>query len=294
MAPVFFNPENVQKLWDAWKIRGFIILSFFVQASLLLLTPFRQRIRSWGKWVIWGPYLLADWVAISTTGFIVHHNNSTMDGPPSDIMAFWAPFLLLHLGGPDNITSYSLEDNKLWQRHLLKLVPQLGYTIYAISTYLSRYELLLATLLVLLLGVEKYVEGNVAFYRASLDNWGEKWQVTTATDGIPTPVQFKGVKNNGGILQTAVLLLGSLKSIIIGPAPKKEEQKKITITFYLEKRRSSRDALQIIEIELSLLYELLHTKLPVIASTAGFIFRMANFSCILVAFLSFSLVKKHY
>ncbi|GFZ17719.1 transmembrane protein, putative [Actinidia rufa] len=39
-------------------------------------------------------------------------------------MAFWAPFLLLHLGGPDTITAYSLEDNELWLRHLLGLVVQ--------------------------------------------------------------------------------------------------------------------------------------------------------------------------
>ncbi|CBI36704.3 unnamed protein product, partial [Vitis vinifera] len=30
------------------------------------------------------------------------------------ILAFWAPFLLLHLGGPDTITAYSMEDNELW------------------------------------------------------------------------------------------------------------------------------------------------------------------------------------
>ncbi|GLT50282.1 hypothetical protein SLA2020_237770 [Shorea laevis] len=295
MAPVFSIPENIQKLWHTWGIRLFIIISFSVQALLLLLALFRHRIRSWWrKLVIWLLYLFADWVAVSTIGSIVHHKSSTMDGPPSGILAFWAPFLLLHLGGPDNITSYSLEDNKLWQRHLLTLVLQFGFTVCAILTSLSRHELWLATL-VLFAGVVKYVERNFALRYASLDHFGEKWEATNATDGIPIPVQFKGVKKNGGILQTAVLLLGSLKSIIIGPAPKKEElEVKITPIFYPCQGRSSRDALQIIEIELSLLYELLHTKLPVITSAIGSIFRIASFSCILVALLSFSLVKKHY
>ncbi|GKV49792.1 hypothetical protein SLEP1_g56522 [Rubroshorea leprosula] len=295
MAPVLSIPENVQKLWDTWSIRVFIIISFSVQALLLLLATFRQRIRSWWrKLFIWVLYLFADWVAVSTIGFIVQHKSSTMDGPPSDILAFWAPFLLLHLGGPDSITSYSLEDNKLWQRYLLKLVLQLGFTVYAILTSLSRHELWLATL-VLFAGVVKYVERNVALRYASLDHFGEKWEATNATDGIPIPVQFKGVKNNGGILQTAVLLLGSLKSVIIGPAPKEKEQKEITSIFNRGRSRcDAAVALQIIEIELSLLYELLHTKLPVITSAIGFIFRIGSVSCILVALLSFSLVKKHY
>ncbi|GJN12070.1 hypothetical protein PR202_ga30315 [Eleusine coracana subsp. coracana] len=42
------------------------------------------------------------------------------------LIAFWAPFLLLHLAGPDNITAYSLEDNKLWKRHLLTLCRPAG------------------------------------------------------------------------------------------------------------------------------------------------------------------------
>ncbi|KAB8094794.1 hypothetical protein EE612_022137, partial [Oryza sativa] len=32
------------------------------------------------------------------------------------LVAFWAPFFLLHLGGPDSITAYELEDNQLVTR----------------------------------------------------------------------------------------------------------------------------------------------------------------------------------
>ncbi|GKV27550.1 hypothetical protein SLEP1_g36712 [Rubroshorea leprosula] len=48
------------------------------------------------------------------------------------------------------------------------------------------------------------------------------------------------------------------------------------------------------EIELSLLYEVLHTKLPVVGCMMGYIFRFINMCCILVALLSFSLFKKYY
>nr|GFC34903.1 hypothetical protein CTI12_AA095370 [Tanacetum cinerariifolium] len=39
-----------------------------------------------------------------------------------DLLAFWAPFLLVHLGGPDTITAFALKDIELWLRHLLGLV----------------------------------------------------------------------------------------------------------------------------------------------------------------------------
>ncbi|KAL3503291.1 hypothetical protein ACH5RR_037740 [Cinchona calisaya] len=45
----------------------------------------------------------------------------------------WAPFLLLHLGGPDTITAFSLEDNGLWITHLLGLIVQLLAVAYIIS-----------------------------------------------------------------------------------------------------------------------------------------------------------------
>ncbi|GLT28234.1 hypothetical protein SLA2020_031830 [Shorea laevis] len=48
------------------------------------------------------------------------------------------------------------------------------------------------------------------------------------------------------------------------------------------------------EIQLSVLYEALHTKLPVIVSKTGYISRILNLSCILGALLSFSLLKKNY
>ncbi|GLT46244.1 hypothetical protein SLA2020_200150 [Shorea laevis] len=59
-------------------------------------------------------------------------------------------------------------------------------------------------------------------------------------------------------------------------------------------RESDEEVLRISEIELSLLYEVLHAKLPLIDSKIGFYFRLANFGCMLVALISFSLVKKHY
>ena len=50
--------------------------------------------------------------------------------PKCVIMGLWAPLLLLHLGGPDTITAYSMEDNELWRRKPFTFVVQVGVAIY--------------------------------------------------------------------------------------------------------------------------------------------------------------------
>ncbi|GLU18141.1 hypothetical protein SLE2022_344570 [Rubroshorea leprosula] len=115
---------------------------------------------------------------------------------------------------------------------------------------------------------------------------------TPQRHGIPLPQQFRDMETEKSILGIAVELFGNLKRTLVGPLLKKEEQYEVTKTF--SKINNFAEGLQVIEIELSLLYEALHTKLPVITTTAGCYLRMANFDCILVALISFSLVKKHY
>ncbi|XP_020972451.1 uncharacterized protein LOC107626652 [Arachis ipaensis] len=63
----------------------------------------------------------ADWLATVSLGNLANNNNHDQN---SALQALWAPFLLLHLGGPDTITAFSLEDNSLWLRHLLGLIVQ--------------------------------------------------------------------------------------------------------------------------------------------------------------------------
>ncbi|KAG0493147.1 hypothetical protein HPP92_006545 [Vanilla planifolia] len=88
---------------------------------------------------VWSNYLLANWVA----DFILCQLSSSMDDNSNNtILAFWAPFLLLHLGGPNTITSYSMEDNELWARHLLALAYELIVAIYVLCRSLPSNLLL--------------------------------------------------------------------------------------------------------------------------------------------------------
>ncbi|CAL5408685.1 unnamed protein product [Camellia sinensis] len=69
--------------------------------------------------LIWSAYSAADWSANFVVGLITNsviRTSSSIPDEKRDLLAFWAPFLLLHLGGPDTITACSLEDNELHWR----------------------------------------------------------------------------------------------------------------------------------------------------------------------------------
>ncbi|GLU15561.1 hypothetical protein SLE2022_320390 [Rubroshorea leprosula] len=92
------------------------------------------------------------------------------------------------------------------------------------------------------------------------------------------------------ILATA-FTFGAIKSLIVGPPLTKQEQQ---FFCYFMQNRDSLEMLRTVKIQLSLLYEFLHTKLPVVDSKIGYISRTVNFGCILGALVSLSILLNKY
>lgn len=162
-------------MWDKWNIRGLVIFSLVLQAILVLLSPNRKRTpRRLFRLLIWSAYLLANWSADYAVGQI---SDSSGDKPEpnespktNELLAFWAMFLLLHLGGPDTITALALEDNELWLRSLFGLLCQFIVTLYVFLLSLPN-SLVVPTSLMLVAGVIKYVERIGAMRGASLERF---------------------------------------------------------------------------------------------------------------------------
>ncbi|CAL5034925.1 unnamed protein product [Urochloa decumbens] len=156
----------VQELWNAWEIHSLILISLFLQVFLFIFAGKRRcNSSSVLSIVLWVAYLSADSVAIFVLGHLAvrasepgHHG----------IMSFWAPFVLVHLGGQDTITALSKQDNELWLRHLLSLISQVLVAAYVVAKVSWRDGWLTAAMvLVFINGCIKYAERTYCLYRAS-------------------------------------------------------------------------------------------------------------------------------
>lgn len=322
-------PPEVKEVWNIWQVRVLILASLILQLVLFKLGSRRKRIaKVWIKATLWTTYLLADWVAIVALGVISKNmeqgcrcKDKDQDHHPinkgarincintKDLNAFWAPFLLLHLGGPDTITAYSLEDNELWRRHLLILVPQLGVTVYILLMACrpgSVSWVSISSFLMMVPGVIKYVERTWALRMANTENF--RASMLTSPDSGPNYRKFveefslrkaegfyvkvdevveevihqqprhhhdDGAAGQQSLVPIAYDLFQIFRRLFVDlilSFQDREHSQKIFMEF------STQAAFQVVEIELGFAYDVLYTKAPVLFSCAGCILRLISFS----------------
>ncbi|EMS47701.1 hypothetical protein TRIUR3_25757 [Triticum urartu] len=120
LRPNVMDPVLGQPWWP--RRRRFTLQAFFLFAAGI-----RRRNKSAVlRILLWLAYLSADYVAV----FVLGHLTMKMDDP---LVLLWAPVLLLHLGGQETITAFSMEDNELWKRHLLGLLTQVAMAVYVVA-----------------------------------------------------------------------------------------------------------------------------------------------------------------
>ncbi|MBA0593222.1 uncharacterized protein LOC105764956 [Gossypium raimondii] len=329
-------PPEVQKVWDKWNIRGTILFSLSLQTFLVLLAPYRKSTRKRILiMLIWSAYLLADAAANFTVGLISNNQGSGSKKSGSStskssshhsndaLLAFWAPFLLLHLGGPDTITAFALEDNELWLRHLLGLGFQAVATLYVFAQSLPKNRFWVPTVLMFVAGTIKYVERTRALYLASLDRFRDSMlkeadpgpnyaklmeeyaskrdnKLPTRIIMIPEPDKEaratdmpvkEGKLNNLEVVHYAYKYFLIFKGLVVDLIFSFRERNESREFF---KKRKPIDALRVIEVELNFIYEVLYTKVQVVHSAWGYIFRCVAFASIVAALSIFHFrTRKH-
>lgn len=329
-----FINGRTKKLWDLWNLRVFILLSLALQTFLVLFAPSRKRTTN--KFVIlliWSAYLLADWVANFCVGLISNGGDNDAAAPAAapapaaaidaadDLKAFWAPFLLLHLGGPDTITAFALEDNELWLRHLLGLIFQVAAAAYVFFRTLPKNSFWIPTMLLFLAGIIKYSERTRALYLASLESFRESMltepdpgpnyaklmeEYSSKKDaGLPSRIEMLPEPDKETTAANIDVKVGDLDDIeVVQHAYRYFKIFKgliVDLIFSFRERNESRkfflartpeDAFRVIEVELNFIYEVLYTKVVVVHCLAGYVFRFLSFMTILVSLVLFYFKEK--
>ncbi|KAI9381493.1 hypothetical protein POPTR_015G113400v4 [Populus trichocarpa] len=290
-------PEEVLNLWNNWEIRGMVLLSLLLQTILIIFGSRRKtNARSWIRMLVWSAYLSADVVATVALGNLAKSqgdsSGDSSENANNSIQAFWAPFLLLHLGGPDTITAYSIEDNELWKRHLLGLVVQVGVAFYVFSRSWGSGILTFIAIPVFVVGVVKYAERTWVLWSScskSLKNSSLRgfWRSYNRSRKSKTPPQ--DLQENY-LLQAYVFSYISkfvMQDLVPGISSLIRSRELIS-------KNNAYGAFKVVEAELGLIYDMLYTKAPLIYSRAGIILRCISSLLCVTAFITFQVkIDKH-
>ncbi|XP_078158140.1 uncharacterized protein LOC144553824 [Carex rostrata] len=299
-------PGKWRNEWSTEHIKVLVLSSLFIQIGLIFLVPLRKRLPGVLLLLtLWVFYITSDFVATLALGNILGKQiDNSGSGIPSDLTALWAPCLLIHLGGPDPITSYSVEDNELWLRHFMGLIVQVFTAGFVFLQSLPNHRLWVPTLFVFIPGLLKYGERTLALRRASMDNFKDKIiseQYSEQYSWREYLSQFSEQYSRGGDPQD--LPPSSESSFILEGYYWFGVFKRLMVdmTFSSETLISSQDhfsevspkaAFKLVEIELSFLYDILYTKAVIIYSFPGRVVRCCSLISIVAAFIVFHYLDK--
>ncbi|RVW91860.1 hypothetical protein CK203_030184 [Vitis vinifera] len=308
------NRRTVQKILrlivkgflNDWLLRVFILVSLFSQIQLLLLGNRRKYTPgNWLRSIIWQAYATKDAIIDISIGALFKWQGTSEDNSSQQndmIKAFWLPFLLQHLGGPDTITAYSLEDNELWKRQFIQLLLKF---VWASSIFLRSWKsrpLNIITIPMFVTGLIKYGEKTwflsyAAFmtqcdckkaegYCVSCQPESEKSEVVN----IPSPDP-----RNESILVAAPLQ----KAIEFFPKFKRLFTDVVLKPTYLEQSKSFfnniswKQAFEVIEIELGFIYDIFYTKPMKVSDEWGLVRRFICLFSEISTFIGFMKIDKH-
>ncbi|XP_039158763.1 uncharacterized protein LOC120288718 [Eucalyptus grandis] len=264
----------------------------------------------WFRTLMWLAYLVADSVAIYAFGLLAKAqiNGCTSDSKVDaygDLLAFWAPFLLLHLGGPDTITAFALEDNELWGRHLLNLLFQLGTACYVFYQSLPSNKLIVPTIFVFIGGTIKYIERTCALYLARFSKFRgsllPSLDADRDSDALIKMISEHNIKSRDvgkqhdtdlgdrEVIKAASFYFTTLKGLLV-ELPFGLSQMNRSWEFF--RSTTAKDAFRVIEAELNFFYDVLYTKAAVVHCPTGYLFRAISVGSVVTAFALFYVLNK--
>ncbi|GLT43349.1 hypothetical protein SLA2020_173050 [Shorea laevis] len=299
----------VQKLWVKWELEGMVVLSLLLQFVLLLVGYCRRKQGKCSHYVsifAWFSYVAADWVTTVALSALLKAKVKELT---NELVVFWTPFLLLHLGGPSTISAYALTDNELWLRYFLGLVIQVGVAIYAYVKFGTNNTLRYSAIPIFIAGIIKYGERIWILRDASYKQFSSSAFLSTGSNTLDTiqtsvltcnyhPQTFdeflreKNVIEEGKSFHKAYYLYKMY--IPLFSELRLRIYRNLRDKFMLSHTISAEDAFKIVQIELGFLYEKLYTKSTVLQSVKGVILQSICLLSTFAAMITFSITVGNY
>ncbi|PON88920.1 hypothetical protein TorRG33x02_153030 [Trema orientale] len=320
-------PKSFRKAWSESEIRVAVLVSLILQ-SILIMKGDRRKYSTniWIRFIVWLAYLFADWVATLSIGALSNLQGDESDATSASqsyiITSFWAPFLLLHLGGPDTITAYSFEDNELWWRNFVVLSGQVGVAFYIFLNAWSNNRLNFLSVPILVAGIIKFGERIWVLMCASSEHFRKS--MLPSPDPGPNYARYmdeyesrkaEGFKVSSERIIEAPTVGHTHHNYLYNVIPKNDSNNLQDAYYYFEifkclfadlilsihdivnsqsffQERSYKEAFRVIEIELGFMYDMFYTKAVVIYSVVGGFLRFFSFSCVICVSLAFLITDK--
>ena len=294
-------PESITSLWNKWELRVLVLLSLLWQVVLIMLGSWRKYRRgALISCLVWVTYLSADWLATVSLGNLANNSGDEdmskskpkIESKDQMIKALWAPFLLLHLGGPDTITAYALEDNSLWLRHLLGLLVQVSVAFYVFLRSWGNNALTFVAIPVFVSGIIKYSERTWALRLASPEQF-EDSLVSALTLHVPADLKHIQEDPKLDCVHKGYSMFPLLKRLYADLSLTFAEGQQ---SFSLMVKEGTTEieranyAFQLVEVQLGFLFDVLYTKATVIYTTTGLILRLISFISIVSALVAYVVV----
>ncbi|KAA8525286.1 hypothetical protein F0562_007141 [Nyssa sinensis] len=276
----------IMKLWN---VEVFVLGSLAFQIILATVGNKRKYKSGLGiRFIIWFAYSMADWtatIALGKLSQIATQENSSNIYPNDVLKALWAAVLLLHLGGPDTITAYASQDADLWYRHLLGLLVHLAMVIYILVNCSTGYWV---SIVLLLSGIIKYGERTWALsYR---NNENTKTSMISYNDRHF--LSFQTQMEEATFIMKSYDMFQCYKHYIADYVSTITEYE---ISIIQEYSGDSKKLFELMEFELEFMYDVLYTKIPIICTRTGAIFRALSFIFTVTGLVGFSIAPKdHY
>jgi hypothetical protein len=287
------------ELSNEWAIQLLVLFSFALQVFLLMFASIRRhKVSKRSRLFLWLAYQLADSTALFTLG----HLSISSKLKEHELVAFWAPLLLVHLGGQDTITAYSAEDNGIWLRHLQTLIVQVMGAAYVLYKYIPDSETLViaASILIFIVGVLKYAERIWALKSASMDSIWSSLDTSENDNNNGRHDRANGNELLGKllsrrhglgveeVLMTAHILLDVCKGLFIGL----RRVQRGSLHDVVESFKMCGRLDELMEMELSLMYDIMYTKAVVIHTWYGCFVRVVAPLATVTTFILFLITGK--